>query len=73
FTLVTDAGDIDLFGELPGVGSYEALLPRVEGMDIFGERTLIIGLDDLIRAKHAAGRPKDRIHLEELEEIKRRR
>ena len=34
---------------------------------------MIIGLDHLIRAKRAAGRPKDRIHLEELEEIRRRR
>ena len=73
FTLVTDAGDVDLLGELSGVGGYDALAAEAEAMDIGGRRTLIIGLDHLIRAKSAAGRPKDRIHLEELEEIRRRR
>lgn len=73
FTLTTDAGDIDLLGELVGVGGFEALLSEAETVDIAGQRTLIIGLEQLIRAKRAAGRPKDIIHIQELEEIKRRR
>ncbi len=73
FTLTTDAGDVDLLGELSGVGGFEQLLPEAEAMDIAGQRTLIIGLDQLIRAKRAAGRPKDIIHVQELEEIRRRR
>ena len=31
----------------------------------------VAGLDDLIAMKKAAGRPKDRIYVEELEAIKR--
>ena len=73
FPLVTDAGDLDLLGELSGVGGFAALAAEAEAMDIEGQRTLIISLDQLIRAKRAAGRTKDLIHLEELEEIKRRR
>jgi hypothetical protein len=72
FTLVTDAGDVDLLGELAGVGGYDALRPRAESLRIEESDTLIIGLDDLIRAKRGAGRPKDLIHLAELEEIKKR-
>ena len=73
FTLVTTAGDLDLLGELAGVGDFEALATQAEAMDIEGQRTSIISLDQLIRAKRAAGRTKDLIHLEELEAIKRRR
>ena len=62
-----------MLGELTGLGGYDVLLPEAEAMDIAGHRTLIIGLDQLIRAKRAAGRRKDLLHLEELEEIKRRR
>lgn len=73
FTLVTDAGDVDLLGELSGVGGYDAVMAEAEAMDIAGHSTMIIGLDQLIRAKRAAGRAKDLIHLQELEEIRRRR
>lgn len=73
FTLVTDLGDVDLLGELAGVGRYESLLPATETLQIENADTRIIGLDDLVRSKRAAGRPKDLIHLAELEEIQKRR
>ena len=36
-----------------------------------GTAVRVAGLDDLIAMKKAAGRPKDRIYVEELEAIKR--
>lgn len=72
FTLVTDAGDLDLMGELTGVGGYEQLLPGAMKLDLYGFPILVMGLDDLIRAKEAAGREKDRLHLGELREIRKR-
>lgn len=73
FTLVTEAGDVDLLGEVAGVGGYDAMLPEAEVMQIEGCRTLVMSLEQLIRAKRAAGRRKDLLHLDELEEIRRRR
>ena len=72
FTLTTDAGDLDLLGEVKGVGRYEVALPGSVEYQIYDRAIRIMGLDDLIRAKEAAGRDKDRIHLKELRELKKR-
>ena len=72
FTLTTDAGDLDLLGEVKGVGRYEDVLPRSVVYEIYDRAIRIMGLDDLIRAKEAAARDKDRIHLKELRELKKR-
>jgi len=68
FTLSTDAGDIDLMGELTVIGSYEALEPRAQTLDIFGFPVKVMHLRDLIRVKEAIGRLKDRAVLEILKE-----
>ena len=73
FTLSTNAGDVDLLGEIMGVGGFESILKGSMEFDLYGDSIRVMGLDDLIRAKKAAGRDKDRIHLKELLEIKRRR
>jgi len=73
FTLTTDAGDLDLLGELSGVGGYEAVAPNSQAFTLYGLEVRIMGLSDLIRAKEAAGREKDRLHLRELREILKRR
>lgn len=72
FTLTTDAGDLDLLGEVKGVGRFEDALPGAIEDEIYERPTLIMGLSDLIRSKKAADREKDRIHLRELEELKKR-
>ena len=66
FTLVTSLGDIDLLGEIPGGGTYDEL---TGGLQIFGIRCLCLSLSQLIRAKRAAGRPKDLEAIAELEAI----
>ena len=69
FTLTTAVGDIDLLGEITGGGDYEALLPDSEHVDLFGCRCRCLDLPGLIRAKRAAGRPKDLDALAELEAL----
>ena len=73
FTLVTDAGDLDLFGHVPGVGDHAQALAQSEACTIFGMTVQILTLDGLIAAKTAAGRPKDKLHLLELDELKKLR
>lgn len=67
FALVTSIGDIDLFGEIPGGGSYEDVRKDAIELQVFGAPCLYLSLPQLIRAKRATGRPKD---LEALAELK---
>jgi len=69
FTLSTSLGDIDLLGEIPGGGSYRDLRVNAIELTVFGMRCLCLSLPQLIRAKRAAGRPKDLEALAELEAI----
>ena len=69
FTLVTSMGDLDLLGEIPGGGTYEDLAKDAVELSIFGTRCLCLNLSQLIRAKRAAGRPRDFEALAELEAI----
>jgi hypothetical protein len=69
FTLISSLGDIDLLGEIPGGGNYEDLLPGAIELSLFGMRCRCLSLGQLIRAKRAAGRPRDLDVLAELEAI----
>jgi predicted nucleotidyltransferase len=69
FTLTTALGDLDLFGEVVGGGSYEELLPYTEEMEVFGARCRFVTLERLIQLKRAAGRPKDLEVLAELQAL----
>jgi hypothetical protein len=71
FTLVTDAGDLDVLGDLAGVKSFEALWDRAVEAEAYGFRVRVASLDDLIAMKRAAGRDKDRDHIRELESLKK--
>jgi hypothetical protein len=66
FTLTTSAGDIDLLGEIIGAGGYEALMPHTIEVELFGLRCKCLDLPTLIKAKIAAGRPKDLEAIAEL-------
>lgn len=73
FTLQTDFGDIDLLGELSGVGQYRELAIDAVSLEVFGMQVRVASLDALIRSKRAAGRPKDLLALRELEAVKQMR
>jgi predicted nucleotidyltransferase len=66
FTLTTNLGDVDLFGEVTGGETYENLLPHSFDIDAFGVGFKCVDLPTLIRIKETAGRPKDRETVAEL-------
>lgn len=68
-TLTTTIGDIDVLGEIPGGGTYTDLASGATFIEVFGVRCLCLSLKQLIRAKRAAGRPKDIDAIAELEAI----
>jgi hypothetical protein len=72
-TLETDEGALDLIARPDGSRGYDALRAGSIEAVVQGTVVRIAGLDDLIAMKKAAGRPKDRIYVEELEAIKRLR
>jgi hypothetical protein len=66
FTLTTNLGDLDLFGEVVGGGNYNDLLPHSVDVEAFGVRFKVVDLPTLIRIKEATGRAKDREAIAEL-------
>ncbi len=66
FTFRTSLGDIDLIGEVAGVGTYEELLNESISVDLEGVSVRILSVDGLIAAKEAAGRRKDEAGLKVL-------
>ena len=70
FTLETEIGDIDLLGEVAGVGDYKTIKSNSVEMEICDVFVKVISLDDLINAKRAAGRTKDLLVLPELEALR---
>ena len=69
FTFTTDIGDLDLLGEVRGVGHYEEVLAGSITIELFDYRFAVIDIGKLVIAKRAAGRPKDLLVLPELEAI----
>ncbi|HET6978853.1 MAG TPA: hypothetical protein VFI24_21145 [Pyrinomonadaceae bacterium] len=69
FTFSTDVGDLDLLGEIRGVGTYKNVLDGSITFELFGYHFAVIDIGKLIAAKRAAGRSKDLIALPELEAI----
>jgi hypothetical protein len=69
FTLTTTLGDIDVFGEISGGGTYANLKSHTIEVELFGLSCLCLDLASLIRVKRAAGRRKDLDVIAELEAI----
>lgn len=69
--LKTDAGVLDILTKVTGVGDYLELKKNAVSIPLFGRNCLVISLDDLIKAKAAMPRPKDKIILDELIQIKK--
>jgi hypothetical protein len=70
FTLETSIGDIDLLGEVKGIGDYEDALANSVSYSLYGTTVRAFTLDALIISKIAADRPKDHLVLPELEALK---
>jgi hypothetical protein len=70
FTLTTDVGDIDLFGEVAGIGGYKDVNVFSISLVLFGFQCAVLSLEGLIRSKRAAARPKDLLILPEIEALR---
>lgn len=69
FTFMTDLGPLDLIGSPAGVDGYDELIRNATAEPFDGIQIHVCSLEDLIRMKEAAGRPKDLIELEILRAI----
>jgi len=71
FTFTTDVGALDVLTAPAGTRGFEDLDSNAERFDLGdGLVVPVCALDDLIRMKRAAGRPKDRIELEVLAAVR---
>jgi len=66
FTFVTDLGDLDCLGIPAGTIGYDDLKKSAVDVDLDGLVVAVASIDDLIRMKRAAGRPRDLAELEIL-------
>jgi hypothetical protein len=77
FTFETNVGALDCLGTPQGSQGYPDLIQGATVMDIEGIRVPVAALEDVMRLKRVAGRPKDLAELEILaallEEIERKR
>lgn len=72
FTLSTDLGDLDLIGTPAGTGGYDDLAAEAIAVELEGFQVRVASLDDLIRMKRSAGRPKDLPELNILMALRKR-
>jgi hypothetical protein len=68
--LTTDVGDLDLCGEVPGIGNYKQGMNLSETVQTSGQRLSVLSLEGLIRSRRAVGRTKALLILPELEALK---
>jgi hypothetical protein len=74
FTFTTVAGDLDCLGTPSGTRGYSDLLQNATEEELEeGLRVWITSIDDLLRMKRAAGRPKDLLAVEILSAVKEER
>ena len=67
--LVTRLGDLDLAFTPAGTNGFEDLVPRAVAMTIRGVTIRVAALEDVIRSKAAANRPKDQLSLPVLRQL----
>jgi hypothetical protein len=71
FTLRSSVGDVDLLGEIAGIGAYPSVRRMSQVMKVYGRDVRVLSLDGLEQAKRAAGRLKDLADIAEIIEIRR--
>jgi hypothetical protein len=72
YTLMTQEGEIDLLQQVDGIGPYPPVKAMSVAVPIFGKTVHFLTLQGLILSKRAANRPKDRLLLQQLEDVQRR-
>ena len=72
WNLVTSAGRIDIAFGPAGTDGYNDLKKNAVRFEAFGVEFLTASLDDIIRSKEAAGRPKDREDVAIMRAMKKR-
>ncbi len=72
FKLTTDLGDLDLLGEVAGIGGYSVLHATATVLPLYGVTVEVMDLDSLERAKAAAGRLKDVLDIAEIRLLRAR-
>jgi len=70
FTFSTDVGDIDIIGELSGIGYYDEVIKLSEETEIYNQKCYVLTLEGLIQNKKAVARKKDLELLTELEALR---
>lgn len=73
WNLVTAAGRIDVAFQPAGTKGFKDLRKNAEEFKAYGVTFLTASLDDIIRSKEAAGRPKDRDDVAILKAIRKDR
>ncbi len=71
--LETDVGVVDILSSVLGVGDFARLKSAAEKFEVDGRVCWVISLPDLIVAKEAVGRGKDKLTAVELRIIAARR
>ncbi len=69
FTLSTDIGDIDILGEVTGIGTYDEVIKSSETLEIYGMPCQVLTLEGLLKSKKAMKRKKDVAVIKELEAL----
>jgi hypothetical protein len=70
FTLVTTMGNLDILGTPTGTGGFDDLVATAAKIDLGDVTVLVADVEDLIRMKRAAARPKDLVEVEILKALR---
>jgi predicted nucleotidyltransferase len=69
--LSTRHGELHILNDVPGATTYAVMSARALTTDLDGIALRIVSVDDLIRMKHATGRPSDIEDIEALTTVAR--
>jgi len=71
--LETDLGIVDFLTSITGVGDFETVRTNAEEIELHGHKIAVISLADLIKAKEAMNRDKDKLAVKELKAIQEKK
>jgi hypothetical protein len=67
--LETDLGVVDFLSTITGLGDFSMVRANAEEIILNGNKVFVMSLEDLIKAKEAMNREKDRLAVKELRAI----